>query len=85
LCFGHIDTNKDKAILQSEILLDDFDLLQPNSTLQKMRAWIALATVRAFGEQERDDLCYITVSKDPGATGLSRPFRINIFHTAMLN
>jgi hypothetical protein len=85
LCFGHIDTNKDKGILQYEILLDDFNLLQPNSTLQKMRAWIAQATVRAFAEQERDDLCYTTVSNDPGANGLSRPFRINLSHRAMLN
>jgi hypothetical protein len=85
LCFGHIDADKDKGILQYEILLDDFNRLQPSSTLRMMRAWITQATVRAFGEQERDDPCYKTVSNDRGANGLSHPFRINIFHRAMLN
>ena len=77
LSFGDIDADKDKGIFQKTILLDDFNLLQPNSTLQKMRAWIAQATVRAFGEQGRNDLCYKTVSNDRGANGLSHPFPSN--------
>ncbi|HUF40460.1 MAG TPA: hypothetical protein VMR20_00790, partial [Verrucomicrobiae bacterium] len=40
--------------------------------------------VRAFGEQGRDDPCYITVCPDRGAGGLSRPFRTNVFHTDTL-
>jgi hypothetical protein len=47
--------------------------LQHNSTLRKMRAWLALATVRAFWELRWDGPCYITVSNDRGAYGLSHP------------
>jgi hypothetical protein len=85
LGFAHIDTDEDKGNFQATILLDYFYLLQRGSALLNMRAWITQATVRAFGEQGRDDPCYITVSNDRGADGLSRPFRINIFHRATLN
>ena len=73
LRFGHIDTDKDKGISQDENLLDDFNLPQPNSTLRMMRAWITQATVRAFGEAERDDPCSDTISTDLDQNDLSRP------------
>jgi hypothetical protein len=41
--------------------------------LRKMRAWLAQATVRAFGKPERDDPCSPTVSCDLGVDDLSRP------------
>src|SRR5258706_1483054 len=79
LGFRDIDADKDEGSFQNVILLTDCDQLQPSSALQVMRAWITQATVRASGEQRRDDPCYATVSNDRGACGLSRPFRINIF------
>jgi len=85
LSFAYVNTDEDKGSFQQTILLDAFDLLQASSALRKMRAWITLATVRAFGEQGRDDPCYTTVCTDPGAPGLSRPFRMNGFHRDTLN
>jgi hypothetical protein len=72
LGFGDIDTDKDRSNFQSFVLLD-FYLLQLSSTLRKMRAWIAQATVRAFREAGRDDPCSSTVSYDQGTNGLSHP------------
>ena len=80
LRFAHIDTDEDNGSFQQTILLDDFDLLQPSSALRDMRAWITRATVRAFGEQGRDDLRFGTVCKDRGGYSLSRPFHITVFH-----
>jgi len=57
-------------MMQSSLI---FNLLQLSSTLRKMRAWLAQATVRAFGEPGWDDPCYITVSNELGADGLSHP------------
>lgn len=73
LCFGHIDADKDKGTFQDAILLNDFTMLQLSSTLRKMRAWLAPATVRAFWEPEWDGPCYDTASNDRGADGLSHP------------
>lgn len=73
LSLGHVDTDEDLGTFQNVILLDDLTTLQHNSTLRKMRAWLALATVRAFWEPGRDGPCYITVSTDRGAYGLSHP------------
>jgi hypothetical protein len=84
LSFRHIDADKDKRNFQQTILLHALDLLQSSSALQRMRAWVTQATVRAFAEQGRDDPCYKTVFTDRGAGGLSRPFRTNIFHTDTL-
>ena len=70
--FGHIDTDKNRSDFQNSILLN-FSFLQLSSTLRKMRAWLALATVRAFREPGRDDPCSPTVSCDLGVNDLSRP------------
>src|SRR5512143_201235 len=53
---GHVNTNKDTANFQNSFLLD-FSFLQPGSTLRMMRALLTQATVRAFGEAERNDPC----------------------------
>ena len=80
LSFRYIDADKDKGNFQDTILLDDLDLLQRSSALRDMRAWITQATVRAFGEQGRDDPCFGTISNDRGGCGLSRPFHITVVH-----
>jgi hypothetical protein len=85
LNFRHIDADKDKRNFQQAILLHALDLLQSSSALQRMRAWVTQATVRALGEQGRDDPCYTTAFTDRGAGGLSRPFRTNVSHTETLN
>src|SRR5262245_35716420 len=72
LRFGDIDADKDRGNFQSSILLD-FNLLQLSSTLRKMRALLAQATVRAFREAGRDDPCSRTISHDRGNVGLSHP------------
>jgi hypothetical protein len=70
--FGHVNTDKDRTIFQSAILLDD-SFSQRSSTLQMMRVFITQATVRALSRKGRDDPRLGTVSNDPGANGLSRP------------
>src|SRR5262249_11290889 len=82
--FGHIDTDKNRAHFQNSILLDDVSFLQHSSTLRRMRALPTQATVRAFGEAERDDPCCCTICSDQGNVGLSRPVR-NYVHTDTSN
>lgn len=85
LGFTDINTDKDEGDFQDTSSMVITGWLQPNSALRNMRAWITLATVRAYGEQGWDDPCYKTVCYHRGAFGLSHPFRINHFHTHTLN
>jgi len=72
LCFGHVDSDKDRTRFQAAIPPDD-SYSQLSSTLQMMRALITQATVRALGRPGRDDPCLLTASNDLGVNDLSRP------------